>query len=207
MLTTPHPSWGERALSDLFGSDVRARLIARLCGGDDDPLIARQIARELGLPPTTVHDELVRLEALGLLIAGQKIGTAKPYYVNAESPLLTGLRAIVQHTVGVVGLLRQALADRDDIHVALIFGSVAAGSDRPDSDIDLMVIGAVSGSDLAAIIAGVERLTRRQINQVHYSVDEFAQRAREGGSFLQAALGGPLVFVKGDGDALRDIAQ
>ena len=206
-MTSPRPPWGERALADLFGSEVRARIIARLCSGDDDPLIAHQIARELQLPPTTVHDELARLEALGLLIARQKIGTAKPYYVDAESPLLPGLRAIVLYAVGAVGLLRQALADRDDIHVAFIYGSVAAGSDHPGSDIDLMVIGAISGPDLAAMIAGVERLTRRQINQVHYSVDEFAQRAREGGSFLQAALGGPLVFVKGNRDALRDIAE
>ena len=40
---------------------------------------------------------------------------------------------------GVVECLRRALADRGDVRLALLFGSVARGTDRPGSDVDLAV--------------------------------------------------------------------
>ena len=40
---------------------------------------------------------------------------------------------------GVVERLRRALADRRDVRLALLFGSVARGADRPGSDVDVAV--------------------------------------------------------------------
>lgn len=206
-MTSPHETWGERALADLFGSEVRARVVAWLCASGGEPVIGRELARALDLPPMTVNDELSRLEALGLIRAGEKVGTAKPYHLNEQFPLLPGLRSIMQYAVGAIALLREKLGDRDDVDVAFIYGSIAAGDDRPESDVDVMVIGQISGRDLSGAIRAVERATRRHVNEVHYSRKEFAQRARDGGSFVPTVLDGPKVFLKGDEDELRELAE
>lgn len=200
------PTWGERALSKVFGSEVRAKVIAQLCAGVEEPIIGRELARVLGSNQMAVSKELRRLEDLGMLRAGEKMGRVKPYYVNEDFPLLPGLRSMVQYAVGAVALLREKLGDREDIDAAFIYGSVAAGDDRPGSDVDVMVIGQVKGRELSSAIREVERRTRRQVNEVHYSRDEFAGRVREGGSFVPTVLEGPKVFLKGDEDALRELA-
>lgn len=199
-------AWGERTLSTLFGSEVRAKVIVWACTCTDGPLIGRELGRTLGLNAAGVSRELRRLADMGLVRAGEKMGRVKPYYLNEDFPLLPGLRSMVQYAVGAVALLRENLGERDDIDVAFIYGSVAAGDDRPGSDVDVMVIGQVKGRELSSAIREVERKTRRQVNEVHYSRDEFARRAREGGSFIPTVLEGPKVFVKGDEDALRELA-
>jgi hypothetical protein len=50
-------------------------------------------------------------------------------------------------------------------------------------------------------------MTRRRINEVHYSRDEFARRAQEAEGFLPRVLSGRKVFLKGDEDALRELAE
>ena len=47
--------------------------------------------------------------------------------------------------------LRRALADRADVHLALLFGSLARGAAGPDSDVDLAV--AAPGVDLLQLRA------------------------------------------------------
>ena len=83
----------------------------------------------------------------------------------------------------------------------------AAGDDRPESDVDVMVVGRISGRDLSGVIRDVERTTRRPINEVHYSREEFASRTREAGGFLPRVLDGAKVSLKGDEDALQELAQ
>ncbi len=199
--------WGAHALAVLFGSQVRAKVIGWLCTGADEPIIGRELAREIGANQTAVSKELRRLQALGMLHVGGNMGRVKPYYLNQDFPLLPGLRSIVQYAVGVVALLRERLGERDDIDVAFIYGSLAAGDDRPESDVDLMVIGDIGGRDLSSAIREVERRTRREVSQVHYSREEFARSAREGSSFLPTVLDGAKVFVKGDEDGLRELAR
>ncbi len=130
-------TWGECALEGLFGSEVRARILARLCMRAAGPIIGRQLARELGSSRTAVRNELARLEELGLIRAGENLGRAKPYYLNEDFPLLSGLRSMVQYAVGAAALLREKLGTEPGIDVAFIYGSVAAGDDRPESDVDL----------------------------------------------------------------------
>ena len=198
-------TWGARALTELFGSEVRARVITWLCTHDEEPIVGRQLARELGSSPTAVSDALVKLEELGLIRAGQNLGRAKPYYLNRDFPLLPGLRSVVQHAVGVVALLREKLGGRDDIDVAFIYGSLAAGDDRPNSDADLFVVGDVDGVELAKTVRQVERQVGKAIDLIHWSAADLARQVHDPSSFLSAVLRQPKVFVKGDEDELRRV--
>ena len=86
-----------------------------------------------------VQRELEKLVASGLVCVTH-VGRQKHYQANAEAPVFDELRRIVVKTIGVVDPVREALdplAPR--ITRALVFGSVAEGTDRASSDVDLLV--------------------------------------------------------------------
>ncbi len=198
-------TWGERTLRKLLGSEARAKVIGWICSHPEQPIIGAELARELGLSATAVSRELARLEEIGMLEAG-KLGRAKPYYLAETFPLLPGLRSMVMYATGIVAVLREQLADEEEIEVAFIFGSLAAGDDRPNSDVDLMVVGDIEGIRLSQLTWAARRTTGREINPIHYSRAEFAARLEDTEGFLGRVMRGAKVLVKGDEDALRRLA-
>jgi uncharacterized protein YutE (UPF0331/DUF86 family)/predicted nucleotidyltransferase len=48
---------------------------------------------------------------------------------------------MTEETATLVAKLREVLRDRQDVHLALLFGSQARGKARPDSDVDVAVLG------------------------------------------------------------------
>jgi predicted nucleotidyltransferase len=60
----------------------------------------------------------------------------------------------------LVPALRALLQDEPDVGTALLFGSRAAGTDRPDSDVDLALLGTDDGAD-ARLAEQVDRLQGR----------------------------------------------
>jgi predicted nucleotidyltransferase len=203
-MATEVPSWGERALHELFGSEARARILAWLCSNPPLPLHGREIARRCGLDYTAAHRELSRLEGIGMLRA-ERVGRAVQYRLVDGFPLLEGLCQVTRRAVGVIPLLQAALAD-EAVDVAFVFGSMAAGTDQARSDADLLVIGGMDSLLLSDLCSEVEQTTGREISPVNYRPDEFRRMLAEGSSFLAAVMRGPKTFVKGDEDVLRQLA-
>lgn len=196
-------TWGERALAELFGSEVRAAVLSWICAHPDDLIVGAKLARALELSPSAVGKELARLADLGMLEAAEPIGVAKPYTVNEQFPLLRGLQSICLYATGVVAVLRELFADAEGVEVAAIFGSLARGDDRPDSDVDLLVVGEIDGGALTQVTWEARDRTGRSINLVHYAPDEFRQRIADGQGFLKRVLDGPLIILRGEADELR----
>lgn len=68
------------------------------------------------------------------------MGSQKFYQANRASPIFAEILGIVRKTFGLVEPLREALMPAADaLRVAFVYGSVAAGTDTDQSDIDLMV--------------------------------------------------------------------
>ncbi|MEN6549895.1 MAG: nucleotidyltransferase domain-containing protein [Armatimonadia bacterium] len=194
-------SWGEAVLGELLGSPTRARLLACLLLPGAKPSHIRELERHCGLPYGPVYRELKRLERLGL-VHGERIGNSTVYSAATDSPFLPSLRELVRRAVGIIPLLAEAL-DREDIAVAFVYGSVAAGQDRPDSDVDLMVIGEADTYVVSDALADVTTQTAREITPVTYQEDEFRRGLSDGNSFLSSVVRKPKIFLKGDEDALR----
>ncbi len=144
-MEAPDTTWGQRALAKLLGSEVRAKVIAWLCTRPEGPAIGRELARSLGVNQMAASKELRRLQDLGLLRAGERIGRARPYHLNEQFPLLPGLRSMVLYATGVVVTLRDELRDQPHIDLAFVCGSLALGTDRPESDVDVLVVGGIRG--------------------------------------------------------------
>ena len=97
-------------------------------------------------------------------------------------------------------MLRSALAPlAAQIDAALVFGSVAKGSDTAKSDIDLLVIGeTLTYGELFAALEPASARLKRTINPTLYSRPEIDRRIRDGHSFVKRVLEQPKMWVIGE---------
>ena len=192
------------SLSRLLSSRVKAEVFRLLFAPGAGELHVREIARRAGLSEATVRQELKVLKDLGLVVA-RPSGNRTYYRADPEHPLHPDIRGLVLKTSGLVEPLREALAGAD-VRVAFVFGSVAAGSEKARSDVDLMVIGAVSLRKLSELLAPVESRIGREINPHVLTPGEFASRQHRREHFVTSVLGSPRLFVIGGGDDLAEVA-
>jgi len=149
-----------------------------------------------------VHRELGKLVACGLVTAGL-IGNQKHYQANASAPIFEELRGIVLKTFGLMDVLRARLESlASQIDVAFIYGSLAKGTDRAGSDIDVMIVSeTVSYPDVLTALDVMAHPLGREVNPRIYRRVEFEKRASEEGGFLSRVLEGPKLFLIGsEGD-------
>lgn len=186
------------SLADALFTKTQQRVLGVLFGSTDRTFYASELIRDTGAGSGAAQRELARLEASGLIVA-RRIGNQKHYQANAESPLFNELRTIVLKTVGLAEPIRSALRPMARrIQVAFVYGSVAKGTDRAASDIDLMVVSDnLSYGDVFGALDKVSRALGRTVNPTVYSVAEFAKRAKAGGAFVTKVLEGPKVWVIG----------
>jgi uncharacterized protein len=71
---------------------------------------------------------------------------------------------MAEETTALVATVREALRERKDVHVAVLFGSRARGRARPDSDLDVAVQG--EGLDLLALAYELSKATRLEVDVV-----------------------------------------
>lgn len=99
------------------------------------------------------------------LLQEERRGNQRCLQINRDFPLYEDLRSICLKSFGLGEGLKtvlEPLANR--ITEAFVFGSVASGTDRAESDIDLMVIGSVSLISLMDVIAPFEKRLHRSIH-------------------------------------------
>ena len=132
-------------IDQLFTSRARVELLKLFLMNPERDYYLREAAGLSGLPVNAVQREVEKLEKSGLLEKNAR-GNRVYLRANRNSPIFEEMRSIIMKTVGLGDSLSQALADgADKIEAAFIFGSVARGEDSGLSDIDLLVVGSISG--------------------------------------------------------------
>ena len=135
-------------------------------------------------------------------------GNQVRFRANESYPIYEELRSILKKTTGVADQLRAALAPlADSIVAAFIYGSIASGRERPNSDIDLMIIGTVRFEDIIRLIHPLQQELRREINPHVYTAAEFKRKARENSSYIDRILKLPKISVIGDPDELGKLGR
>jgi len=72
--------------------------------------------------------------------------------------------------------------------VAFVYGSMATGSAKSQSDVDLIAIGECSFSEVVeALMPGQEKLDR-EVNPSVYLIDEFQKKLKQSTIFLKRYL-------------------
>jgi predicted nucleotidyltransferase len=183
------------AIDLLFGASVvRRRILAAFYATPGLVTHPRELARRLGHPSQVVGRELRRLEDAGIL-ASETVGRVRRYRVDADSPIAADVRGLVLRTIGAEALIGAALADVAGIEESWIFGSHARGTERPSSDIDLLVIGPVDRTALSERLVEVEQELERDVNVVAYTRGELADLVSAGDPFISDVLAGPRTRV------------
>jgi predicted nucleotidyltransferase len=194
------------SVGDLLFGQTRGRVLALLYGAPDETLFVRQIARQVETSVGTVQRELALLTDAGL-IKRSAVGSQVFYQANQEHPEFPELRALLAKTTGVFQMLKTALTPLSSrINIAFVYGSVARGEEKAASDIDLMVIGAISLDEVLDSVGPVEKQLRRPVNPTIYSLEDVRARLREGNHFLQSLKESKKVFLIGDEDEFRKVS-
>lgn len=188
-------------LEEFLLSRTRARLVAAFALRPGERLYLREISRLIKADVRAVKQEVDRLERLGFL-KSQASGNRRYVEVNENFPLYPELKAIALKTLGLGDALREALTQMLGIQVAFVYGSVAKGEERPGSDLDLFILGHVSGPLLHKTLAKSEAALKREVNTSRFTAEEVRQRLKKQDSFIKDIISGPKIFIIGTDDEL-----
>lgn len=168
----------------------------------------RELARIVGVSAGSLHRELRVLADLGLLIR-QEIGHQVHYRANQASPVFPEVAGLLRKTSGLADVLREALKPlAGNVTVAFIYGSLAAGSDGPSSDVDVMVLGRASFADVVRSLSPAQAVLQREVNPVVMREREFTQRFARGDGFARdVAKGQQLWLIGGKHDFAELVAS
>lgn len=200
-------STGKNLSSLLFGkTKTRRAILSLLYGHTDDSYYLRQIVRTTGFGLGPVQRELKQLTDVGVIRRSES-GHQVYYQANPASPVFKELKSLITKTVGVADALRDALAPlADRVSLAFIYGSIARGEEKRQSDIDLLVVGSASFSEVVKALRSAQETLGREINPTVYPVEEFRSRIAEEHYFIRDVLSGEKIFVIGDEHELKRLA-
>ncbi|HEV8660690.1 MAG TPA: winged helix-turn-helix domain-containing protein [Thermoanaerobaculia bacterium] len=159
-----------------------------------------ELANALDTSPSSLQREVDALTSTGIL--EKRVDGRRTYYrAHAKSALFDELRGIVTKTMGVPAEIHAALAPlASRITLAMIYGSVARGTDRADSDVDVLVVSDdVMLEELYRRLARAERKLGRKVNPTLYTTEEF-RRKRNSNPFLKKVLSRERVLLIGSED-------
>lgn len=115
------------------------------------------------------------------------------YRVNTKHPIYAELANICRKTFGVRDVVSAALAPfAEDITEAFIFGSVAKGTEKPESDIDLVVVGSVEYFEIITVATQLQQQLGREVHLNIYNPEEWAT-LKATDSVIAAIANGPKI--------------
>ena len=206
------PSRDGLALLGIRGT--KAELLRYLALHPDDPVHLRQLEQLFGPRSASFQRDLKALTELGALRRSSSGGAAArrvEYELVHEWALWPAVRSLIGELSDPVDLVRDAFRGVAGVDAAFIYGSLAHGSARPDSDVDVFVVGkSIDARTMHRALFAVSVLVGRQVNPNVFTPIRLAEGLGQLHSpsrrFLSEVIGGPKRWICGEADALRPIA-
>lgn len=192
------------SLLEVIFPHVRAEVLRLLFSEEGRELHLRELTRQSGLTLGTLQTEVAKLCAADLLLS-RRDGNRRYFKANSAHPLFTDLHQLVLKTSGLREVLIEALHGLAGIELAFVFGSLASGTGKSGSDVDLFIIGDVGLRALASRLRKATEQLGREINPVTMTATEFA-RGRINNPFIGDVLAKEKLWVKGNADELARLA-
>jgi predicted nucleotidyltransferase len=203
------PDMGTKAASASMGlagalfSPVQQRVLGLLFGQPGRRFQSAELIRLAESGTGAVHRQLGRLEKSGWVTV-TRLGNQKYYQANADCPAFAELQSLITKTVGLVEPLRRALEPlAREIEIAFVYGSIAKGTDKAGSDIDVLVVSERLGyPELFTALQSAEAVLARSVNPNVMTPRDWRARRSEKGSFAARIAAQPHLFVIGSDDDL-----
>ena len=115
-------------LANALFTRTQQKVLQLLFGQPDKSFYTKEIIRWSEMGVHTIKRELDRMVEAGILTRSKR-GNQIHFQANPDCPLYDELIQIVTKTVGISGVLRDALAPMStNIYFAFVYGSVAKGT-------------------------------------------------------------------------------
>ncbi|WP_428634020.1 nucleotidyltransferase domain-containing protein [Sedimenticola sp.] len=190
-------------LGDALFTTTQQRVLGLLYVQPGKSFYTKEILRLTGMGVATIKRELDRMVTAGILTLTKR-GNQHHYQANPDCPIYNELRGVVNKTFGMADVVKSVLTPlADSIEWSFIFGSVASGTERVGSDIDLLVVGDVGFADLAGALYSSQGSLGREINPKIYRREEWIQMLTDKDAFVREILAKPRIDILGDGHGLR----
>jgi predicted nucleotidyltransferase len=191
------------SLAAALFSGTQQRVLGLLFGQPERSFYATELISLAGVGSGAVQRELARLAQSGLVTV-KPVGNQKHYQANPASPIYAELCGVVRKTVGLAEPLRSALAPlAPHIKAAFVYGSIAKKEDTASSDIDLMLLSdTLTFADVILALQAATEELGREVNPNIYTLQDFAKRLSEGGSFVSRVMAQPKIWLIGGPDDL-----
>jgi len=166
-----------------------------------------EIADHIGTRVSSLQREVEALVRTGIL--ERRIDGRRTYVkANENSPIFTELHGLMEKTSGILPLLIEETARlKNKIKWAFVYGSVARGEADAASDVDVMLIGAVSTMEIVPAFRRVEKVVGRPINETIFSERDFLDSLKKKSHFLRTVLRSDKIMLKGSEDELDAVAR
>jgi predicted nucleotidyltransferase len=165
---------------------VQQRVLGLLFGQPERTFGSGELIRAAASGTGAAHRQLQRLEKVGLVNV-TRVGNQKHYQANTSSPIFPELHGLIVKTVGIVEPLRAALAPFEKkIQLAFVFGSVAKGTERVGSDLDLLVVSdELAYVDLFEALQAAESTLGRTVNPTILTPSDWRRQRAKSDSFAK----------------------
>lgn len=182
----------------LFPQQYRRKVLAVLLMRPGQSFHLRELARLTGVSSAgSLKKELDLLVKAGLLKV-DRVGNQTLFCANANHPVFPELQGLVRKTSGLVDVLQQALSPlAAQIKAAFVFGSVARGTETPQSDVDVLIVGNIGFAQAVLALHDSQAVLGREINPKVFSTTEWQDKKLSANSFVQDVMSKPKLFVLG----------
>jgi predicted nucleotidyltransferase len=154
-------------LAPLLRSDAQGELLALMFLHPDDEYTLTEVSRRVGVSVPTVHAEVARLVAGGL-VTDRRVGQARLVRAVTGHVLFRPLVELLELTYGPVAVLPDVLAGVGGVREAYLYGSWAARRagepGDPPRDVDVLVVGSTPREVLLAVGERAGRRLHREVN-------------------------------------------
>ena len=185
-------------------SELRKKLLSFYFSNPGGEYYLREIANILNVDAGNLSKELNGLEKEGLFLSRLR-GKMKFYALNKTHPFFEELKSIVNKTIGIEGLLKTVFQKHQKVKIAFIYGSMAIGKEKANSDIDIFIIGKPDENTLNREISAIEKQVGREINYIFWPESEVIKKMKEKNSFLEEIFKKKKIFLKGSDNELRNL--
>jgi len=192
---------------DALFPKVRQNILAATYTQPEKWWFMSELASFIKTTPSSLQRELNTLIESGIL-RSRRDGNRLYFQAETDSPIFAPLRDLIFQTKGIISALEESLTFLSGkIDFAFVYGSVARKEENTQSDVDLMIIGAIGLAEVSPILRDLERKFNREINATCYSLKEFQKKVISVNHFLREVLGKEKIFLIGEQNELAKLTD